>query len=368
MILLKFTLSYFFNSGVTYKILLTLLVAAIALAAEMIIGIILVQVIDIPLEYIQTSMPLYMFGVLTSNLFVIFAVFTIRILKKKKKKNADMQFNILMAFMPIQSIILCYIVFVNSIIDQQHSLTVGLTAIFLSIFLISITMIILNRYQAALLYKSEYELEQAKLKMQIDHYQEIYQEQQRVKSMRHDIGNNLISISGLLKHDKIQDAIEKINEISKAVEKTTDTVDTGLPPIDAILSAKIAKAKASGIKIVSSVFLDSDLFVDQFDIAAIIANALDNAIEGIERSEGQDKEILFNMGRTADYISILIENYTGGPVYNDFQTTKPDKSDHGFGMTQIKEIVAKYNGSFQPFYNIEEEKFTLRVMLKNQHI
>ena len=55
----------------------------------------------------------------------------------------------------------------------------------------------------------------------------IYREQQRVKSMRHEIGNNLISISGLLKHDKIHEAIEKINEISVAVEKATDIVDTG---------------------------------------------------------------------------------------------------------------------------------------------
>jgi len=369
MVILKFFLSYYFYSGVAYKVFLTLLVSAIALVAEMLIGVILIQMLDIPLEYIQTSMSLYMFGVLTSNLFTIFVIFTIRIFKKKTKQNADRQFNLLMAFMPIQSIILCYIVLVNSIIaDQQHSITIGLTAIFLSILLISITMIILNRYQTALTYKNEYELEQAKLKMQIDHYQEIYQEQQRVKSIRHEMGNNLISLSGMLKHERINEAIARINEISEAVEKATDIVDTGLPPIDAILSAKIVKANVSGINIIYNVFIDSDLFINQFDIAAIIANALDNAIEGIERSEGQNKDIILNIGRTADYISILVENCTGGPVYEDFQTTKPEKNDHGFGMTQIKEVVTKYNGSFQPLYDSEEEKFTLRIMLKNQHI
>ncbi|MCL2821448.1 MAG: GHKL domain-containing protein [Oscillospiraceae bacterium] len=368
-VILKFSLSYYFYSGVAYKVFLTLFIAAIALASEMLIGFILIQVLDIPLEYVQTNMPLYMFGVLASNLFIIFVVFMIRIFKKKKKQTADKQFNMLMAFMPIQSIILCYIVLVNSIIaDEQHSLTIGLTAIFLSILLISITMIILNRYQTALTYKNEYELEQAKLKMQIDHYQDIYQEQQRVKSIRHDISNNLIAISGMLKHDNIQDAIDKIEDISETVIKTTDIVDTGLPPIDAILSAKIAKAKESGIKINYTVFIDSDLYINQFDIAAIIANALDNAIEGIQRSEGQGKEILLNLGRTADYISVLIENYSGGPVYEDYQTTKPDKNDHGFGMTQIKEVVTKYNGSFQPYYDSVEGKFTLRVMLKNKHI
>jgi len=41
-------------------------------------------------------------------------------------------------------------------------------------------MIILNKQQKALVYKRDYEVAQARLKMQIEHYQAIYQEQQRV--------------------------------------------------------------------------------------------------------------------------------------------------------------------------------------------
>jgi sensor histidine kinase regulating citrate/malate metabolism len=227
-------------------------------------------------------------------------------------------------------------------------------------------MIVLEKQRKALTYRKDYELGQTKLKMQIVHYQEIYKEQQELKSMRHDICDKYIAISGLLNSGQTQEAIEQINKMHEHVIKESDIVNTGFPAIDAVLSVKKAKANESGIDLMISVMLEGDLYIDQFDLAVILANALDNAIEGIQRSVDIEKTIKLSMSRVTDYISIIVENFASGPIYGGFKTSKPDVKNHGFGMTQMMEMTKKYNGSFRPLYNDEVKKFSLKIMLRNK--
>ena len=365
-ILLFFSLSFFYESGITYKILLSLALVAIIFVSEMIIAYPLVQVLAIPIENAQENMPIYMFGVLTSKLVALFIVLIIRAFMKSSKENAGKQFNLLMAAMPIQSIILCYIVSDYSVkAGTVNNSPLGITAVFLSLVQIFITLNLLEKQLTAMSLKKQYELGQIRLKMQIEHYQNIYQQQQQVKSMRHDMNNNLLAISGMLNSGQTQDAISRINTMSENVVSTSDVVDTGFPPIDAILSAKISKAREVGIDVGYTVFIDDDLNIDQFDIAVIIASALDNAIEGTQRSTDVDKEVTLSISRVADYISILVENNASGPIYGDYQTSKPDNKNHGFGMKQMREVTEKYNGSFCPSYDSEAGRFSLKVMLNN---
>jgi len=368
-VLLHFMLSFYYKSNLVQKVLLSVLITAIAFASEMSIGFLMIYILDTTVEHIQTSMLAYMFGVLTSSLFVLFVVLMLRVFIDGKEQDADKKFNFLLAFMPVQSMVLSYMVSSYSIrTDARDTYQVGLIAIFLSILLILVTISILNRQRKALAYKREYELERTRLKMQIEHYQELYQEQQRIKALRHEMKNSMISIVGMLEAGQIDGALDKVRAISENTKIISNIVDTGNPPIDAILNAKIVKAKKSGIKVDYTVLLDKELYIDQFDIASILANAMDNAIEGVSRAIDINKIIALSVNREGEYISILIENNTSGLVYDDFETTKLNKKDHGYGMTQMKDVTQKYNGSFQPMHDSETGKFLLQIMLKNEKI
>ena len=368
-IALIFIMSYYFISSITYKIILSFAIVAIMFIAEIALGQVLKQLFQIPIEQAQANMALYVFGVLSSKLIALFLVYVIRVVTNGNKQESNRQFNILIAFMPIQSIILCYIVIVYSFgINTYDNTMLVIAAVVLSVLLIFITMIILENQRKALVYKKEYELGQIRLKMQIEHYQKIYQEQQIIKSIRHEINNNMIAITGMLNAGQVQETIDWISELQKQVVSTADIVNTGNPPIDAILSAKINKAKESDVCITYTVKIDDELYIDQFDIAVIIANALDNAIEGTQRSDDIDRTITLIISRKADYISILVENYASGPIYEDFRTSKQDKQDHGFGLEQMREVTEKYSGSFRPSYDSTTRRFSLKVLLKNQKI
>jgi anti-sigma regulatory factor (Ser/Thr protein kinase) len=362
-----FILSLCYYASTAYRILLSLAYLAVLLVTEAVTGIAFVQILSIPFELFTVNTQVYMFGVLTSNLLTIFFVLMIRVFMRISKHESERPFNILIAFMPIQSIILCYMTIDYSLgTETPNNTPIGIVAIALSIALIFITMFILYKQQKAMMYKREYELNKTRLDMQIEHYREIYQEQQRIKSMRHDMNNKLVALMGTLNAGNVKEAVEKINIMSSNLLIGSNIVDTGNPPIDAILSVKATKAIEEGIALSHTVLIDGELYIDQFDIAIIIANALDNAIEGVLRSTNVDKAITLNISRVADYISIIIENSASGPILTDFKTSKPDKKNHGYGMAQMKDVVQKYNGSFRPIYNEETKMFSLKIMLKNQ--
>jgi hypothetical protein len=343
-------------------------ISAILFVAEQLTGVFFVRVINISIELVQNNVTTYTVGVLVSKLFALFLVFILRSVMKDNKFETDKQFNFLMAFMPIQSIVLCILVYYNTISsDTQESTPLGAPAVILSLLLVFIIMFVLNNQRKAFIYKRDYEQAHLSLKMQFEQYQNLYQSQSELRSIRHDITNNLIAISGMLENGLVDDAINSIKAISSDVKRTADIIDTGIPAIDAVLNAKVARANESDIRIIYKIILENDLGIDQIDIAVIIASALDNAIEGILRSNDVAKSIFLNVKSGAsDYIHIIVENFTTGTVNEDFQTTKSDKINHGFGIARMRSIAEKYNGDIQPSYDQHSGKFSLNVLLENR--
>lgn len=364
---LFFIISLFFISSVTSKALLSFVVMAIIFTFEQLVGLFVENVWGTTVENVQSDIELYLLGVLVSKLLVIFVAYITRfVMKKGNKQETDRKFNLLMAAMPVQSIILCFILYgytANN--DALRSTPIGIVAALCSLMLIFITMLILNNHRKALSYKSEYELAQSRLEMQIEHDQKVYQAQREIKSIRHEVSNKLLAISGLLTEAKVKEALSQINKINADIKRTTNIVDTGFPPVDAVLTDKISKADGSGIRIVYKVLIDGNLNIGQFDLALIVASALDNAIEGILRSDGVDRGIMLHIASVSEHISIFCENCASGPIDENFQTTKPDKSDHGFGITQMRDVAQKYSGDVLPNYDRETGKFSLKILMKN---
>jgi len=336
------------------------------LSAEMLIGNYAVQTLGISVSQIKGISSIYMMGVLVSKLFSLFLVYMVRVFVGKNKHESDRRFNLLMAIMPIQSIVLCFIVYRYSVNnDMLQTSALGLIAVTISLFLVFIFMLVLRNQRTALEYKKDYELAQASLRIQIEYHQKLYEAQHEVRSIQHEMRTNLIAISGSLSDGLVDESLARINRILDGIKRTENVVETGLPAVDAVLSAKLAKANESGIKIVYKVMIDSEMSIDQFDLSVIVANSLDNAIEGIERSNDVDRRILMSITSESDYIQILVENPTVEPIGNDFGTSKTDKTNHGFGIPQMRAIAQKYDGCIQAGFNTENKRYLLNILLKS---
>ena len=88
----------------------------------------------------------------------------------------------------------------------------------------------------------------------------------------------------------------------------------------------------------------------QSDIYSLFGNAIDNAIEAVERIEDDEKRcIIVRVKKSRGMVLVHIENYYNGELSFKGglpQTTKKDKRYHGFGMKSIRMIVEKYHGYF----------------------
>jgi len=366
-ILVSFLLGLNYYSSITLKVLLSFTITAVLLIFEMIVGNYMVQVLGMSLEQVQTDILQYILGVLASKLPALFLVCILRIFMKGGKHASDKQYNLLMALLPVQAILSCFVVYGYSIsTDETRNYALGITAVIASLLMVFIFTIILNNQRRAFTYKHDLEQAQKGLMTQIEHYQKLYQAQNDLRTIKHDVVNNLIAISGLLSVGNNQEAIDRINRIHSDVNKTTDIVNTGHPPIDAVIAAKIDKAEESGINIDYKVLIEDELRIDQLDMASIIANALDNAIEGVLRSCDVEKTILLNITCVRDSITIVVVNPASVPTNAEYKSSKPDIVNHGFGLAQMRTIAQKHNGSVQPGFNPEAGKFVLRVYLRNQ--
>ena len=97
---------------------------------------------------------------------------------------------------------------------------------------------------------------------------------------------------------------------------------------------------------------------DVSDMVVLFSNLLDNAIEACEKVDGNrvirvsvvlKRSLLFSIRNTT--LPVKIKNDT-------IQTTKPNASLHGFGLSNIKLILNKYHADFVMDYTDGWFQFT----------
>ena len=187
-----------------------------------------------------------------------------------------------------------------------------------------------------------------------------------MRIFRHDIRNRLVSLIGLLKQSQTEKAISEMESNLNWINEMNDNiVNSGNPVIDAILQSKLRDAKQKGISIEIFIRFSADVEIDEIELGIILGNALDNAIEAVEKiTDGENKTIQFKLISTKDRISISIENPVKDNVdVNNLSTTKVNKFFHGYGVERIKQIARKYDGFAN--FTCENSIFTTNINMAN---
>lgn len=124
-----------------------------------------------------------------------------------------------------------------------------------------------------------------------------------------------------------------------------------------VLSAKAEVMEQAGITADFVVSLPKDLAVADTDLAALLGNALDNAIEGVQNAAV--KKIILRCRVDKGLFMLRLENPVGGEVNPGLSTTKADKTSHGFGLPGMREIAQRYHGTLEA--EVENGSFLLVV-------
>lgn len=191
------------------------------------------------------------------------------------------------------------------------------------------------------------------------YYQGLQQQERQVRTLRHDLRNHLTVILGLLKKSDIQGAIGYLEQMadSPALQGGKRFCDNEAANV--VLSAKAEMMKQEGIAADFAVSLPKELSVTDTDLAALLGNALDNAIEGVQNAA--TKKIILRCRVDKGLLMLRLENPVGGEVNPDLSTIKKEKASHGFGLPGMREIARRYHGTLEA--GVDNDRFILLVCL-----
>ena len=161
---------------------------------------------------------------------------------------------------------------------------------------------------------------------------------------------------------------DTIKSISDEIAIYDSLIETGNKTVDVVLSEKTLICESKGIDFTRVVNGKAVDFMSSGDIACLLGNLLDNAIEAVNEVEKKDRRYInLNLQEVANgIVSLTCMNYYEGervferglPV-----TTKEDKRYHGFGMQSIKQIVGRYSGDLR--IKAEDGVFEVNIVFFN---
>ncbi len=182
----------------------------------------------------------------------------------------------------------------------------------------------------------------------IGHLQELMQV---IKAQRHDFINHLQVVYGLLQIGENDQAEEYIGELYQDIHVSGEILRLAIPELTALLMVKMGVATAKGISL--DMRIESDLKgleVRPLDIAAIVGNLLNNALEAVEDFNPPLRTVSLRINANSRYFIIQTRNPGFIPeeirtqVFKAGFSTKAGNRERGVGLASVKHLVEKGHG------------------------
>lgn len=235
--------------------------------------------------------------------------------------------------------------------------------IFFSLTIFILIFLIVFLYSKNTMFLREQEqkdkMQIAQLQQQFAYYQEKLKDEEKVRSVYHDMKNHLLVLQRQINSPETAEMVEKLQS---QVAMYEDYEHTGNDILDIILKEKSETAREKHIALSVTADLNGVDFIEPLDVSTIFGNGLDNAIEASEKLPEEQRAILVKAGRVQNFFSVLIENSClQNREYTKQRTTKSDDFLHGFGIFNMRKAAEKYDG--QLTIKCENEKFTLKILI-----
>ncbi len=215
----------------------------------------------------------------------------------------------------------------------------------------ALLLVLLNRTFRQIDHTHELELQkeqaQSMLRAQIDYYNLIQDNVTALRQVRHDMKNQLQTLSILLDEGNLEIAQAQLAAYRAQLINTETRRFTGNSVLDAVLSAKVDACAQRGFPITCSGSIPTDIPVDPIHLCSIGANLLDNAIHACEALPPEiAPAIAFTAQIKEDRLLFTCRNPAGPGA--DLNPGAPDPTrEHGWGLSILSRIAEDYGGQMQ---------------------
>ena len=98
------------------------------------------------------------------------------------------------------------------------------------------------------------------------------------------------------------------------------------------------------------------------DLANILGNLIDNAIEAEQKEENPYIEL--NLKQEKNFLNINIKNKCTNLVSINTKTNKNNSEFHGIGLKSVNRIVRKYDGEI--LIKLTNQEYVVNVFIQNK--
>ena len=242
--------------------------------------------------------------------------------------------------------------------DEETNLTVNLMLQFYCITLLYLQNTLFKKSSM----RKELEMIQLLWHQQKSQYQISKETIDLINRKCHDLKHQVRALRTLSSEEEKE---KQISEIEDSVGIYSAIVHTGNEILDVILSEKSLRCEDREIHI--NCVADGSLlsFMNPVDLYTLFGNAVDNAIEAVQKLEGETaREIDIMIYGKSGLLMIEIVNPVPGEVRfenGDPLTTKHEKGFHGFGVKSMRHTVEKYGGYLTA--EVKDGCFYLKIMI-----
>ena len=177
-------------------------------------------------------------------------------------------------------------------------------------------------------------------------------DKETLEKSKHDFKNHLLIIRESQTLDEVKSYVDEIIGDTFKIDKSP--YNTGYDVINTVLSLK--SVQYPNVNFIINVDID-DLFITQKDIASVLFNLIDNAVENISLI---NKNINIEIIQNYDLIIVTVTNYTNNKT--NFISKKG--KNHGYGLKIIKGIAEKYKGDL--ILNLNENLVVIQILFEKQ--
>lgn len=296
------------------------------------------------------EMVLQIAGAIISQMCMFFmALLSSHYIWQKKQYEISWHYALMVLLTPVGSIYIMHNIFLIADKNKEYIIF----AIFSSLLLLLINYVIFGAYDQLVLHAEIQEQnvlyeQQLELCSRQTEEHEIYN--QGIRKMRHDIQSHMTGLLGMIQKGDTSAAISYIEELlEKNVQLPKEEVSrSGNIVVDSLINYKYSIARMEHIAFEVNVFLPGILPFQSTHLAVIFGNLLENALDACKEMTDEKRYIRLKAVYAKEVFSLTICNSYKGKrkqsVDGKFLTTKKNTTDHGLGLSSVKQAVEPYHG------------------------
>lgn len=176
----------------------------------------------------------------------------------------------------------------------------------------------------------------------------VEQSEQNLRILRHNIRHYSGMIDSLLERGEYQEIKKIIQHINAVVDENTVKKYCDNMIVNTVLSYMMDKAASLGIEVRQNIVVDTKIPVNEYEFAMVVANLLENAINGVAALTQRQKIVDAKIQCGAAHLLIHIQNEYGKELLLDERSGLPKSrkgKNHGFGMQSVQAFANKIGGN-----------------------